>query len=411
MSFNFAEYDFSAETEFDAVAGDLTRLEIRDADGGHLRYFYDPARGLVKNFIIEDRPRVRTLVNVTLIEKDGVLEPRVRLWKRAKPTSAVADEAIPDTGASRNVKASVDVGSGHATFWKVVEFVLAMTGAEVTHDAFRLVPATGAELAEMLADQNKDDLIAAMRLRIGEELTQDDIDNLTGRREQLEEFRRLLEDSDYFEERREALHGPEAVWQDFFERNQWIFGYGLSFVACESLSDEKLERYTTGADIFRGGGKRSDAVMRTKGYISSLLFGEIKTHKTDLLAGSVYRAPDVWYPSRELIGAVSQIQKTVDKAVRGIHERLHRLREASGRPTGIEVLTVIPRQVLVIGRLSQFEENGAINEEKAHAFELFRRSINGLEILTFDELYERACFIVGDPMQEESSGSTSPFEP
>ncbi|WP_159039822.1 hypothetical protein [Streptomyces sp. TP-A0356] len=30
-------------------------------------------------------------------------------------------------------------------------------------------------------------------------------------------------------------------------------------------------------------------------------------------------------------------------------------------------------------------------------FEQYRRSIQDVEVITFDELYERACFIVEDP--------------
>lgn len=405
---SFADYDFSAETEFDATASDFTRLEIRDAEKQpNLRYFYDPQdRRLIKDFMIHDGARVRTLVNVTLIEKDGVLEPRIRLWKRAKPTKAVAQETIPDTAATRTVKASVDAGDGHATFWALIKFILAMTGAEISNDAFKLVPTSSAELAELLAGQEKDSLLAAMKLRIGNELSQADIDLLTDRRGQLNEFRRLLEDEAHFAEQRTQGQGPEAVWQDFFERNQWIFGYGLSFVACESLRDGKLEQITTGANIFHGAGKRSDAVMRTKGYLSSLLFGEIKTHETDLLTTSPYRPPDVYRPSPELAGAVAQVQKTADKAVRLLQQQIHSIATAAGTPTGIEVLTVVPRQILVIGHLNQLEENGEINQERAQSFELFRRSINGLEILTFDELYERARFIVGpSPDEDQSEGN------
>jgi hypothetical protein len=135
--------------------------------------------------------------------------------------------------------------------------------------------------------------------------------------------------------------------------------------------------------------------MRTKGYLSSLLFGEIKTHHTDLLTATPYRPPDVYRPSLELSGAVAQIQKTIDKAVRQLQARIYSIAEDTGTPTGVDVLTVLPRQVLVIGHLSQLEENGAFNAEKAQSFELFRRSITGLEILTFDELYERVRFIVG----------------
>jgi hypothetical protein len=49
------------------------------------------------------------------------------------------------------------------------------------------------------------------------------------RRKQLQRFERLLLDANYFDTERERLRsGPEGVWQDFFEANTWIFGYGLS---------------------------------------------------------------------------------------------------------------------------------------------------------------------------------------
>lgn len=398
MTFDFGSYDFAADTEFDAVSDDFRRLVVREAENQtSLRYFFDPQdRRLIKDFIIHDGAQVRTLMQVTLIAKEGVLEPRVRLWKRAKPKKAVAEETIPDSVATRTVKASVDVGDGHDTFWRLVEFILSMTGAEVSHDTFKLVPTSGADLAELLADQEKDSLLVALKLRIGDELTQADVDLLMDRRGQLEEFRLLLEDADYFQARRAHVAGAEAVWQNFFERNHWIFGYGFGFVACESVSDAKLEQITTGASFFQGAGKRSDAVMKTKGYLSSLLFGEIKTHETDLLAPSPYRPPDVYRPSIELAGAVAQVQKTTDKAVRLLQQRIYSIATDTGAPTGVDLLTVVPRQVLVIGHLKQLEENGAINQEKAQSFELFRRSISGLEILTFDELFERARFIV-DP--------------
>jgi hypothetical protein len=37
-----------------------------------------------------------------------------------------------------------------------------------------------------------------------------------------------------------------------------------------------------------------------------------------------------------------------------------------------------------------------VNPEKINSFELYRTSIQDVEIITFDELYQRACFIVED---------------
>ena len=67
-------------------------------------------------------------------------------------------------------------------------------------------------------------------------------------------------------------------------------------------SDSKLEMITTGANVFKGGGKRSDAVMRTKGFVQTLLFAEIKTHRAKLLKPKAYREP-VYQVDDEVSGA------------------------------------------------------------------------------------------------------------
>ncbi|MFD6336175.1 Shedu immune nuclease family protein [Streptomyces sp. NPDC060131] len=153
---------------------------------------------------------------------------------------------------------------------------------------------------------------------------------------------------------------------------------------------------TTGANLFGGAGKRIDAIMRSKGLISSMLFGEIKTHDTELLSRTPYRA-GVFQASKELGGGVAQVQKTASKAQQLISSKfLTQIYEEDGTPTGIELSTTRPRQVVVIGSLREFLQNGDVNPEKLSSFELYRTSIQDVEVITFDELYERACFIVED---------------
>lgn len=219
---------------------------------------------------------------------------------------------------------------------------------------------------------------------------------LSNRRAQLDVFERLLNDEEYFAHEQEDKHGPEAVWQAFFEDNPWIFGYGLKLVACQPLDDGKLERITAGANIFTGAGRRSDAVMRTRGYVSSLMFCEIKTHKTLLLESRPYREPDIFQVSREVTGAVSQVQKTVDKALMVVSREFHRHYEADGTPTGVQFSTSRPRQAILVGRLDQFDTDYGVNSAKLSSFELYRNLIHDIEIITFDELYARARFIVSD---------------
>jgi len=387
-------------TEFDVTRGDFTGLVIRSSqDNQGFHYLYDTrTRRMITDFVLDDRPQVATLCSVTIIKKGDAFSPRIKLWKKDKKKAGETPVAqmIPDTEITRPVKALVDAGDVHENFWRVINHLQRLTsqGAPVGS-----LPAgvDEAQLAQLLTGQDRTTVLGAVRTAIGGGLTEADIRLLSNRKEQLQRFERLLTDPEYFrhEEERATTRGAEAVWQAFFEANQWIFGYGLNLIACESLDDGKLERITAGADIFGGAGKRIDAIMRSKGLISSMLFCEIKTHKTELLARTAYRDA-VYQPSRELSGAVAQVQKTASMAQRRISDDLIRLYEADGTPTGIELSTTRPRQVVVVGSLREFAPQGAVNREQISSFELYRTSIQDVEIITFDELHQRAGFIVAD---------------
>nr|WP_107908026.1 Shedu anti-phage system protein SduA domain-containing protein [Streptomyces chartreusis] len=389
-------------TEFDVTRRDFTDLEIRGAqDSNGFHYLYDTrARRMITEFILDDRPQVATLCSVTIIKKGDTFTPRIKLWKKDKKKAGEvsATQTVPDTGITRAVKALVDTGDVHENFWKVINFLQGCTGLSTPGSSLQLVAGDEAHLAELLTGQDRTTVLGAVKTAIGGGLTEEDIRLISNRKEQLQRFERLLTDPDYFlqEESLATTRGAEAVWQAFFEANQWIFGYGLNLIACESINDGKLERITTGANIFGGAGKRIDAIMRSKGLISSMLFCEIKTHDTELLAKTPYRV-GVYQASKELGGGVAQVQKTASKAQQLISSQfLTRIYEEDGTPTDTELSTTRPRQVVVIGSLREFTHNGAVNPEKMSSFELYRTSIQDVEVITFDELYERACFIVED---------------
>lgn len=212
------------------------------------------------------------------------------------------------------------------------------------------------------------------------------------RRKQLERFKCLLFDRDFFEtEKSREDKTPEAVWQSFFETNKWIFGYGLSYLFLSGLDGRKLEQVTSGYDI-SGSGKRTDALMKTQALISSLCFVEIKRHDTILLADNQYR-PKTWPPSKELSGGVAQLQITVQTALENLGQAIHPS-DSSGDPTGEHLFNIEPRSFLVVGSLSQFSTEHGINEPKYRSFELYRRNVKRPKIITFDELFYRAQYIV-----------------
>ena len=68
--------------------------------------------------------------------------------------------------------------------------------------------------------------------------------------------------------------------------------------------------------------------------------------------------------------------------------------DEGGDPTGETLFLYQPKAYVVIGNLGEFGTSRGINEAKFSSFEIFRRSIMNPEIITFDELYERARYIV-----------------
>lgn len=226
-------------------------------------------------------------------------------------------------------------------------------------------------------------------------IKREDIRGLAQRKEQLEIFRQMIESDEYFNKikTQKSISKDELVWQKFFEDNTWILGYGLNYIFTSEIDNHKLEQVVSGFD-FNNSGKRVDILMKTKGFISSLCFGEIKTHKT-ILVGKEYRK-ECWAVSNEIQGGIAQIQKTVQKAIKSIATKTD-IKSDSGSLTGEQLYLYSPKSFLLIGSLKEFVEENGINEDKFSSFELFRRNMVNPEIITFDELYERAQNIVNNP--------------
>ena len=213
-------------------------------------------------------------------------------------------------------------------------------------------------------------------------ITTEDVVALAYRREQLSAFSDMLDRGDDL---------TEDDWQQFFERNQWIFGYGLSYIFTTGLDGRKLQQTIRGSSLVAPG-KIPDGIMKTRAAISALCLVEIKKSSTELLRRSEYRS-GTWAPSIELSGAVAQCQ-TALRAAADVLDAHYRFTDDQGNPTGEELMSVQPRSFLVVGSLGQFRTERGINSERYQAFEGFRRNLRQPEILTFDELYERARFIV-----------------
>ncbi|MCB9092164.1 MAG: DUF4263 domain-containing protein [Halobacteriovoraceae bacterium] len=180
-----------------------------------------------------------------------------------------------------------------------------------------------------------------------------------------------------FEEQIKKDEWSEAEWQKFFEQNKWIFGYGLNYQILNTLADQP---YYGGRSVEGKGDQRGDFLTSSAGDVEFTVLVEIKTPKTKL-CGTKYRN-GAFPVSVEVAGAVSQLQSNCRTWDRKSDDRDNRHLEAQN------IKTVQSKGILVVGRLSQ------LSSEESESFQLFRRNLYNPEILTFDELLNRARYIV-----------------
>ncbi len=163
-------------------------------------------------------------------------------------------------------------------------------------------------------------------------------------------------------------HVKEDKWQYFFTDNAWIFSQLFAYPAV--LFKDKA--YVGGKTIEDTEGKIVDFLYANKLTRNSALI-EIKKHTTKLLSKKPYRGTDVFSMDRELSGAISQALdqketycKTFD-SIRGEDN----------------ISSFNPKCIIIIGKISD------LNKKQFKAFELMRSNFKDLEIIAFDELYER----------------------
>ncbi|MGB3541301.1 Shedu immune nuclease family protein [Rubrivirga sp.] len=248
---------------------------------------------------------------------------------------------------------------------------------------------TSSDLKEVVASRSAE--IADILL---DTVTESDLVAIGYRRSQLAHFERLLYETGFAasEATRLKKRGLEAVWQNFFEQNHWIFGYALTLIWHDSLGERKLEQVVSGSSLVKHG-KRSDAVLASRAAISNVCLVEIKKPDTDLLDYREHYRPGCWRVSQEMAGAVSQAQITLDYAVRELQSSF-KLTDDRGFPQGNDIFAYQPRCYLIVGRTDQFSGEHGVNRDQLRSFELFRSSVKRPEIVTYDELYERTKMII-----------------
>jgi hypothetical protein len=180
----------------------------------------------------------------------------------------------------------------------------------------------------------------------------------------------------------------EVAWQHFLNKNEWIFGYGLDYKFMGVLQKEFHASDTTASGK---NGVIADFLMGDNNFTT---FVELKLPTTNLFGKTINRS-NSWKLSNELFEAVSQILEQKASGQNKIETSKNLLDD------NFEIInqnSYDSKTILLIGNLSEVDSNSepeGLKIIKKKTFELFRRDSRNVEIITYDELYKRAQFIVG----------------
>jgi hypothetical protein len=336
-------------------------------------FFNQKERKIIKQFVLNEGKQVDYLCRVTLIKKNDKFTPRLSFSVRDKTKKIIEESEIKPT----NIKANVSLDDCHDNFWKLISFLQSIREIEIQQDSFSLISQGEAEIVKALRGRDTSSIVNIIKQLSnteGVKLSQEDINQLLRRREKLEKFKTGLDNK----------MSDESKWQTFFEHNKWIFGYGLDY---HILRQEQAQPHYGGDRVDGHGGQRGDYLTSTMGDLSFTVLVEIKTPIASLLQGTKEIRNGAWSLSKELTDALSQIEANI-----AIWEKDgSRQDDNKDRFETENIFTVKPKGIIVIGSLSQLD-----TRSKRETFQRFRKSIHGIDIITFDELFQRAKFIVGN---------------
>lgn len=170
-----------------------------------------------------------------------------------------------------------------------------------------------------------------------------------------------------------------------------------SFVLSQAFSSPVIliqqEAYLGGKSIHNKGGKVTDFVLKNL-LTDHILIVEIKTPATALLENTEYRQ-GVFAPSKELGGVVTQASKQRQE----LGQNFNALRTATEDSTKESIRLAEPKCLVIVGNTNQLD-----SAAKEDSFELFRRELRHIDVVTFDELFSKV-----EVMLQLLEGKTAPI--
>lgn len=379
---------------FNISTSDITTLFIKENNENSNCFLQDSSGKFYGGFIINESKTTKTICKIAFYKSSLSNNYMPRLEFRKTDNKGINKKPLKD-----DIIIKFSESQEVENFWILIHFIEGFKDLVDIGDFRKKYKAVSFDnyILEFESKSDSQKVIEIVQLTEKTKLSNEDVKEILNnhRKKALYGFYCLLksckvQEQDPFEyyrvSRKIKQSGEEVVWHHFLKENEWIIGLNvdIKFIR-DFLSEQKV-----GEENSKGSGSPKVDLLGLS-YFTTLI--ELKTSKTKIFKenkSSNSRA-NTWDFSPEFIEAYSQTlaQRTEISSTKDFIN-----------DDGIQLDTkknriLDPKSILLIGnRNVEFPHNRSVtNSYKTDSFERLRRDIRNVEIMTFDELFERAFHI------------------
>jgi hypothetical protein len=384
------------DNEFDLTKQDLSLLTIKENSAKDNCIIWDSndQNKVYTSFIISKNTKSKTICVITFYKSSSTKRYIPRLtFKRLKLTG---EEQTARENKTINI--SFNTSEDALIFWKLIGFLNSykeLVDLGEFDKSFKVV-SKDSYIIEFRDKETHDKIKDIKELISISNLTSNDIKSITfeNRKKDIKVFFYLLKNLDSIHERYKIKYniknlGEEFIWHHFLKNHDWILGLNADL---KFVMDFYHEQNIGMGDSKGAKSPKADFV----GISEYTVLVELKHSNTRIFkeAKSKGRA-NTWDFTSDFIEGISQCLGQKFDLDKYFDEKIYIKDEHRLDKRGIE--SIDPKTIFLIGNKKEEFPINELNDNnllKNKTLERFRRNIRNIDILTFDELFERAYHIV-----------------
>jgi len=386
---------------FDLINGDLSKLEIstNSAKDNCLIKDKEKPGKFYNTFLLDENSQTKIVCEITFYPSSMTSRfvPRLTFKKLNK------ENETKELQSSKSIIIAFKESTQAAVFWRLIGFLNSfknLVDLGEFEKSFQVV-SKKKFFIEFNSQDEKQKIEDLKKLIKNTELKEDDIRSIVfeNRKKTLKAFLFLLKDIkingnqsiDEYRKKYNIQPGEEAIWHHFLKQHKWILGLSIDIRFIRDFFDEQK----VGIEDSKGKGSPQTDLLGISNFTTLI---ELKHCGTNIFRKEKNKGrANTWDFSSDFIEGLSQcLGQRV--ALEKHYTEKQFISQNGIRLDKHKTLTIDPKIVFIIGNRSREFPHNLKDEHyiKSQTFEQIRRNNRNIDIITFDELFERAYHIVYD---------------